>query len=47
MAKEEEWRLQYNKAERKKRYIETGQAEKRKAMKAAGGGKFSKKAKRD
>ena len=45
-AKDDEWRTDFNKAERKKRYIEAGQEEKRKAMKAAGGGKYSKKARK-
>ena len=45
-AKDDEWRADFQKAERKKRYIETGQAEKRKAMKADGGGKYTKKARK-
>jgi ribosome biogenesis protein BMS1 len=43
LEKEDQWRAQYNKEERKKRYIEAGQAEKRKEM----AGKYSKKARRN
>ena len=46
LAKDEEWRTQFNKAERKKRYIETGQAEKKKELKMQAGAKYSKKAKK-
>ena len=35
-AAEEAWRAAYNKEERKKRYVEKGHAEKRKAKKARG-----------
>ena len=42
LAKEDEWRTKFNKEERKKKLVERGQAEKRKALGGGKGGKGKK-----
>lgn len=44
---EEQWRAKVNKEERKKRYVEQGHAEKRKALLASGGGGKYKKSRKE